>query len=121
MHKRFATVLGGLVFATVALNTAQAMPFDPSLSLSRPDLTPVRLVCDYNRCIDTRTGAYTQSRCYRGACRPGSGVVGYANPRRVLGDDAGPRTSFGSRRYYERPRYYDDYRRPSRPTVYFRF
>jgi len=42
-----------------------------------PDMVPVRMLCDYNRCLDPRTGAYTESTCNYGRCRPSSGVVGY--------------------------------------------
>jgi hypothetical protein len=63
-----------------AFGGARAGPFGPALIPERSMVIAVRLVCDPNRCIDPRTGAYTSSSCdYRG-CRPSSGIVGYTNP-----------------------------------------
>ena len=41
----------------------------------------IRFECNQNRCLDTRSGAYTASTCDWNGCRPSSGVVGYTDPR----------------------------------------
>lgn len=72
--------LGGALSA-IAAPPSQAAParFAPAPAATAP-IVRVQLVCDPSRCIDPRTGAYTQSGCdYRG-CYPISGVVGYTNP-----------------------------------------
>ena len=87
----------------VALSGAAAAPagFDPALRAEAlPVIVPVQLVCDPRRCIDPRTGAYTQSGCNRRGCYPISGIVGYERSRG------------GAGRGYGRPRDYqedDDY------------
>jgi hypothetical protein len=101
----FAAILAG---STGAL----ALPVDAALpSAAGGNVAPVRMVCDYSRCIDRRTGAYTQSTCSRGVCRPMSGIIGYANPRQVARDYAGPRTHYGQPRSYGRGRDYGGYDR----------
>ncbi|MBL8588011.1 MAG: hypothetical protein JNK46_05730 [Methylobacteriaceae bacterium] len=85
----------------------------------------VQMVCDYNRCIDPRTGAYTQSSCNRGRCVPLGGIVGYdrsgaqggyAGPRRGYDDRYERRRRWEEDRYYERPR--REWRGP--PSGYYR-
>jgi hypothetical protein len=72
-----------LLAAPLALATlSPAGAFAPAAGLEAgsSDVTPVRLICNPNRCIDPRTGAYTQSGCnYRG-CYPIGGIVGYTTP-----------------------------------------
>jgi hypothetical protein len=91
---------------------AAAMPIDSVLGSTALHAAPVRLVCNPSRCIDPRTGAYTQSTCGRGGCRPLGGIVGYTNP--------GPGGYGGGRGYRER-RYgeYDDDYGPSRRRYYY--
>ena len=76
----------GSALSAIAAPPSHAAParFDPAPAATAP-IVRVQLVCDPSRCIDPRTGAYTQSGCdYRG-CYPISGVVGYTNPG--YGDD----------------------------------
>jgi hypothetical protein len=90
-----------------------AMPFDTGLgSVEALNAMPVQLVCDPNRCIDPRTGAYTQPTCRGGRCRPLGGIVGYTNP--------GP-GSYGrrSRRGYDED--YEDYGPPRGRRYYERY
>lgn len=73
-----AILLGGTVSSQAA--TAMVPLKAQSATLN------VRMECTPSRCLDTRTGAYTQSSCdYRG-CFPIGGIVGY-----VGDDDDGPR------------------------------
>lgn len=70
----------------------------------------VQMQCDYNRCIDPRSGAYTQSSCNRGRCVPLGGIVGY--------DRSGGQPGYGGPRgggYERRGSWQDDgYARPRR-------
>jgi hypothetical protein len=89
----FALVLSSPLMG-VGLTTAGAMPVPSGIAIPSP-LERVRLVCDPNRCIDPRTGAYTYSGCsYRG-CYPISGVVGYTNPNGGEGYGYGNRYGYG--------------------------
>ncbi|HTV87535.1 MAG TPA: hypothetical protein VME41_00830 [Stellaceae bacterium] len=45
---------------------------------SRP-IVAVRWECSPVSCINSQTGAYTQSGCDAGGCHPTSGVIGYTN------------------------------------------
>lgn len=74
--------------------------FDPVLS--------VQYVCDQNRCLDPRTGAYTQSNCSARGCRPSSGIVGYID---VPGARGGGRNSYDRPRFRERDDWDDRPRR----------
>jgi hypothetical protein len=98
----FAAIVAGST-SSVALPVDTALPREANVNV-----TPVQMVCDYSRCIDRRTGAYTQSTCSRGVCRPMSGIIGYADPGRVARDYAGPRTHYG-RRYNGGHRDYGGY------------
>jgi len=57
------------------------------LKSSNELITQVRLVCNPSRCIDPRTGYYTQSTCDRYGCRQLGGVVGRTGP--VYGREGG--------------------------------
>jgi hypothetical protein len=98
---RKLTLVGlAAIFSGVAATGAAALPVD--ITLGSPAVltaVPVQLVCDPSRCVDPRTGAYTQSTCGRGGCRPLGGIVGYTNPGRGAS---------GRPRYEERRRSYDD-------------
>ena len=87
---RISILAAALAVLTSGAGVAVAAPADRGLAgpgLAGPGLggpglgaEPVRLVCNTSRCIDPRTGAYTQSSCnYRG-CWPIGGIVGYTNP-----------------------------------------
>lgn len=78
----------------LAAGTAQAMPFQAPAPAGLP-IEQVQMQCDYNRCIDVRTGVYTQSTCNRRGCFPLGGPRGQIGP---YGED---------NRYYRR-RHYDD-------------
>jgi hypothetical protein len=76
-----------LVFAAaiicVAAGEVRAAPLSFGPDLTQPGGSPIvaaHLVCDPSRCIDPRTGAYTQSGCDARGCYPISGVVGYTDP-----------------------------------------
>lgn len=71
------------------------MPFSAPAPASLP-IEQVQMQCDYNRCIDVRTGVYTQSTCNRRGCFPLGGARGQIGP---YGED---------NRYYRR-RGYDGY------------
>lgn len=66
----FGLLLGGLAVASAAPLAGTA---------PRPDnlVRQVQLECNNLRCLDPRTGAYTQSTCNARGCRPSSGIVGY--------------------------------------------
>jgi hypothetical protein len=87
--------------AALFAGTAQAMPFPAPAPAGLP-IEQVQMQCDYNRCIDVRTGVYTQSTCNRRGCFPLGGPRGQIGP---YGED---------NRYYRRRGYYDDgyYRGP---------
>ena len=71
--------LVALLWATASLDVA-AFPSGVGPQATS-GIVSVRLVCDRHRCLDSRTGAYTESNCdYRG-CWPSSGVVGYLDGR----------------------------------------
>ncbi len=79
--RSLALIAVGAALSAIAVSPAHAAPvrFGPALAAQAP-IVHVQLVCNPSRCIDPRTGAYTQSGCdYRG-CYPTSGVVGYTNP-----------------------------------------
>ena len=89
--------LAGAAMLTIGVAQSQAAPlgFAKPAAAANGAIVHVQLVCDPSRCIDPRTGAYTQSGCnYRG-CYPISGVVGYTNPRGGYGGG------------YERPYYHE--------------
>lgn len=79
----------------LAAGTAQAMPFAAPAAAGLP-VEQVQMQCDYNRCIDVRTGVYTQSTCNRRGCFPLGGARGQIGP---YGED---------NRYYRRRGYYGD-------------
>lgn len=90
---------------------AQAMPFSAQAPTGLP-IERVQMQCDYNRCIDVRTGVYTQSTCNRRGCFPLGGPRGQIGPygednryyRRRGYDGYGGGYYRGPRQY----RYYDD-------------
>ena len=111
-------VLSAILAAPLVLATlGGANAFTPSTGLGTqgsPMVTSVRWVCNASRCIDPRTGAYTQSGCnYRG-CYPIGGIVGYDTPSYGggggygYGDGGG--YGYGNGGGYGRP-YYPGYRR----------
>lgn len=90
--------LTGLMFAMALLgatSAASAMPVSAVPMGIEPSL--VQLQCSPQRCIDPRTGVYTESSCDRYRCWPSSGPVG-----RVGG---GRRPAYGGDDYggYEAP------------------
>lgn|SRR5262245_22183807 len=94
---RARTICLGLATAmlSVAAHNATALPIDAYLRLATT-VSPVRLDCNPSRCLDTRTGAYTQSTCDRRGCRPIGGVVGYIdedNSGRAYGPGRGYRAN----------------------------
>lgn len=112
----------GIVFAALLLGAgaagAAAMPADTGLAgLRRPDMVPIQFVCDPRRCIDPRTGAYTQSGCNRRGCYPISGIVGYERPNRVMREYGQPQPYYGRPEpYYGRAApYSDEYDEDARP------
>lgn len=80
----------------LAAGTAQALPFPAPAPAGLP-IEQVQMQCDYNRCIDVRTGVYTQSTCNRRGCFPLGGPRGQIGP---YGED---------NRYYRRRGYDDGY------------
>lgn len=67
----------GFVLATAlvcAVPVASAMPVSQMPAADGPTL--VQLQCSPQRCIDPRTGVYTESTCDQYGCRPISGPVG---------------------------------------------
>lgn len=93
---------------------AQAAPaaLDRALAPARGPIVTVQLHCDRLRCIDLRTGAYTQSGCNRRGCYPISGVVGHTDPRSLgfgYGSDFPPGDyQWRQQRRWDRDRYYGD-------------
>lgn len=86
-----------IIGVLAALTTSATSAFSADLSVLRPSrlVEPVRLECTPSRCLDTRTGAYTQSSCNRNGCYPIGGVVGYI-------DDDGERRGQRRGRSYDR-------------------
>ena len=85
--------------AVLSPGPSRAAQFGPGRELQQPTQRPlveVQLRCDPSRCIDPRTGAYTQSGCNRRGCYPISGIVGYTDPERL---------GYGSSDPYRRPWY----------------
>jgi hypothetical protein len=82
MQSKILSFVLGASIASSLVTSAIAFPRAPGQSnLQTPSiLHSVQLVCNPSRCIDPRTGAFTQSVCdYRG-CRPSGGVIGYDRP-----------------------------------------
>lgn len=115
---------------TIGLGAAQAAPWGPQPAPGIDDFVEqTQMVCDRARCIDPNTGAYSQSTCTGGRCRPLGGIVGYDRPGGARQQRYGEPGWQGRRRgwddedrferrrrwredsYYERPRY----RRPPPP------
>lgn len=82
--------IGAASAAPVSAPGHAPVSFDPVQS--------VQYVCDQFRCLNPRTGAYTQSGCNRRGCYPSSGIVGYIDVPGARG---------GGRNSYDRPRYRD--------------
>jgi hypothetical protein len=81
-------VLGAAMFC-VAAGRAQAAPAGFDWSLGRAAASPVVAVqweCSPVSCIDSSTGAYTQSGCNGSRCYPTSGVIGYTDPGQARED-----------------------------------
>lgn len=107
---RKATLSLGLL-AALAAGNATAMPI-PALGEAGLPLTQAQMRCNEFRCINPRSGVYTESTCdYRG-CYPSSRPRGRLGPygedyrfgrRRFDNDDDYPRY-----RGYRRDRYRDD-------------
>ena len=93
---RVLPVIGALSAAMlwIGISQAQAAPATVQRQLGPDPIVKVQMQCNHNRCIDPRTGAYTQSGCNRGGCYPISGVVGYDRPR-VSGSRYGYREGYG--------------------------
>lgn len=70
---RLAGFVFGIALAGFA-SAALAMPAAPVPMPIKP--TVVQLQCSPQRCIDPRTGVYTESTCDRYGCRQSSGSVG---------------------------------------------
>lgn len=67
-------------FAFPLLTTgAAAMPAAAPGPAGLP-IEQVQMQCDYNRCVDVRTGVYTQSTCNRRGCFPLGGPRGQLGP-----------------------------------------
>jgi hypothetical protein len=86
--------LFALALPLLAAGGAQAMPLAAPAPAGLP-IEQVQMQCDYNRCIDVRTGVYTQSTCNRRGCFPLGG------PRGQIG-------AYGEDNRYYRRRGYDD-------------
>lgn len=79
MYKHFWP-LGLAAMLWGGFGVAEAAPFGPGLMPEGSMVIAVRMQCNASRCIDPRTGAYTQSSCNNRGCWPSSGIVGYTNP-----------------------------------------
>src|SRR5947209_7601940 len=77
--------IGALAAAMLGIGIAQAQAapaaLDRATAAARGPIVAVDMHCDHQRCIDMRTGAYTQSSCNRGGCYSIGGVVGYTDPQ----------------------------------------
>lgn len=98
------------LFMTIGAGTASALPVAPlAATQDDPLVERVQLQCNAQRCLNPRTGAYTQSVCNRRGCRPSGGIVGYLGPQRggyYRGrdryDDRYDRRRYGYDRRYDR-------------------
>jgi hypothetical protein len=100
----FIRVLG-VAGLGIGMASAQAAP--AAIERAAPTGGPivaVQMHCDQLRCIDMRTGAYTQSTCDRRGCRPLGGVVGRTDPR-SLGFGYGSDYPPGDYRWHEQRRW----------------
>jgi hypothetical protein len=108
----FIGVLGAAILG-IGMAQAQAAPAAPDRALApaQGPIVRVQWHCDPLRCIDLRSGAYTQSGCNRRGCYPISGIVGYTDPGSLglgYGSDFPPGAYRG---HYQRRwdhRYYGD-------------
>lgn len=99
--RRYLSGFAVLVGLAMAM-PASATPLSPLAAPAVQDLVSrVQWVCDANRCIDPRSGAYTESNCNRRGCWPSSGIRGYTNP----GGGGGYGNSYDGGPGYARPRY----------------
>lgn len=81
---RITTFAFGL-FSTCLATVAVAMPTSPIPNDAA--IFQIQLQCSPSRCIDPRTGVYTQSTCDRYGCRQSSGPVGRIGGRGQSYDD----------------------------------
>jgi hypothetical protein len=81
---RIAGFVFGIALAGFA-SAASAMPAAPVPMPIKPIV--VQLQCSPQRCIDPRTGVYTESTCDRYGCRQSSGPVGRVGGGRGRGYD----------------------------------
>ena len=82
----------GVLMPTFA-GSASALPRGAEIN-APSNVVQVQMRCDASRCIDQRTGVYTQSTCDRYGCRPQGGPVGRVG---------GPGRGYGGG-YDDRPR-----------------
>lgn len=100
MRLRAIAFAAGILFTAFA-GAASALP--RGLEIDAPsDLIQVQMRCDASRCIDQRTGVYSQSTCDRYGCRPLGGPVGRVGGS-GRGYDGGPRGGYDGG-YEDRPR-----------------
>ena len=99
----FIGALGAAVLG-IGIAQAQAAPaaLDRALAPIGGSIVRVQMHCDHLRCIDMRTGAYTQSSCKRGGCYSIGGVIGYTDPQSLGLGYGSDRPSGEYRRHHER-------------------
>ena len=99
----FIGVLGAAMLG-IGITQAQAAPAAPDRAPTRGPIVAVQMHCDHLRCIDLRTGAYSQSSCNRYGCRPLGGITGRTDPQSLglgYGSDYPP----GDHRWREQRRW----------------
>ena len=79
MFNRLSLIFFAGLFATFS-TAAFALPMAAPMTAGHT-LTKVYMRCDPQRCIDPRTGEYSQSTCDASGCRPLGGIVGQTDPR----------------------------------------
>ncbi len=98
-----------------ASGASQAMPYAAHGGVGLP-IEQVQMQCNRSRCVDVRTGVYTQSTCNNRGCFPLGGARGqlneYGQDQRYDRRGYGQSREYGQRRSYdgERPRYRRQYR-----------
>ena len=89
----------GLLHGGIAATSAA--PWGGTLPPQDNFVSAAQLQCNAQRCLDPRTGAYTQSTCNRNGCRPLGGIVGYDRSQIGGGRRGG---GWGDDRWDNRPR-----------------
>jgi len=84
---RATIVLLCLMVLTPMSGSSASAASSPGLVQAPSLVVRVRMVCDNRRCIDPRTGAYSESACDRRGCYQSGPIIGYERGARGRDDE----------------------------------